>query len=304
MKLDYYYTLDNNLKKNIMKKIFTSLAVMALTANSFAQVITQSGTPNTVAATGSVACGNQTGGYTADNSYTRAFKLSDYGINYDYKITSVAFGVQTVNSSLPVSVNIYSLTGTYPSGAITLLSGVDVPLVTANAGTVVNTGTLLTQVIPAGSSFVVEVFHDGTGTTEQFYMGTNTGAQTGPSYLSSGTCGLATPIATGTGALAAFASAKWVMSVTGENNLGVTEIINSRDLQIYPNPVKDVLNFKLSNNLKVDTIEIYDLTGKQVNVKNSKFVSSVNVSNLPKGNYILKVRADDGKVHIQKIIKD
>lgn len=287
-----------------MKKIFTSLAVIALTANSFAQVITQSSNPTTVSTSGSVACGNATAGYTADNSYTRAFKLSDYGINYDYKITNVAFGAQTVNSSFPVSVNIYSLTGTYPSGATTLLSGVDVPLTTANAGTVVNTGTLLTQVVPAGSSFVVEVFHDGTGTTEQFYMGTNSGAQTGPSYLSSETCGLASPIATGTGALANFATARWVMSVTGENNLGVTEIINSRDLQIYPNPVKDVLNFKLSNGLKVEAIEIYDLTGKQVNVKNSKLVSSVNVSNLPKGNYILKVKADDGRVHIQKIIKD
>lgn len=287
-----------------MKKIFTSLAVMALTANSFAQVITQSSNPTTVSATGSVACGNATAGYTADNSYTRAFKLSDYGINYDYKITNVAFGAQTVNSSFPVSVNIYSLTGTYPSGATTLLSGVDIPLTTANAGTVVNTGTSLTQVVPAGSSFVVEVFHDGTGTTQQFYMGTNPGAQTGPSYLSSETCGLAAPIATGTGALATFGTARWVMTVTGENNLGVTEIINSRDLQIYPNPVKDVLNFKLSNNLKVDAIEIYDLTGKKVNVSNSKFVSSVNVSNLPKGNYILKVKADDGRVHIQKIIKD
>lgn len=287
-----------------MKKIFTSLAVMALTANSFAQVITQSSNPTTVSATGSVACGNAAGGYTADNSYTRAFKLSDYGINYDYKITNVAFGVQTANGSFPVSVNIYSLTGTYPSGATTLLSGVDVPVTSASAGTVVNTGTLLTQVVPVGSSFVVEVFHDGTENIEQFYMGTNSGAQTGPSYLSSETCGLAAPIATGTGALAGFATARWVMSVTGENNLGVTEIINSRDLQIYPNPVKDVLNFKLSNNLKVDAIEIYDLTGKKVNVSNSKLVSSVNVSNLPKGNYILKVKADDGRVHIQKIIKD
>lgn len=123
--------------------------------------------------------------------------------------------------------------------------------------------------------------------------------------MSSETCGILTPTATGTGGLAAFSTARWVMSVTGVNpTLGITEVINSRQLQVYPNPVKDVLNFKLSDGLKVESIEIYDLSGKQINVNNSKLVSSVNVSTLAKGNYILRVKADDGKVHIQKIIKD
>ena len=54
----------------------------------------------------------------------------------------------------------------------------------------------------------------------------------------------------------------------------------------------------------MESIEIYDLSGNQINVMNCKFVSSVNVSTLAKGNYILRVKADDGKVHIQKIIKD
>lgn len=299
-----------------MKKIFTSLAVIALTANSFAQVITQNATPDTVNATGSVACSssNQTTGvtyYSADNSYTRLFKLSDYGINYDYKITNVAFGVQRATMPLDVTVNLYTPNGAYPAGTLTQLSSATVNVTTANQGGMVDTGTTLTQVIPSGSSFVVEVFHDGTDSYandgipgEIFYMGTNAGAQTGLSYLKSETCSLASPIATGTGALASFATARWVMTVTGENNLGVTEIINSRDLQIYPNPVKDVLNFKLSDGLKIDAIEIYDLSGRQVNVPNSKLVTSVNVSSLAKGNYILKVKANDGKVHIQKIIKE
>jgi len=290
-----------------MKKIFTSLAVVALTTTSFGQVITQSSTPTTVSPTGSVACGSQANGYTADNSYMRVFKLSDYGINYSYKITNVAFGAQTVNSSFPVEVNVYNWTGgTFPTGTATLLGTANVNLTTASAGTIVNTGTSLTATAPAGSTFVVEVYHDGDVEPPQaFYMGTNPGAQTGPSYLSSETCNILTPTATGTGGLAAFATARWVMTVTGVNvTLGVTEVINSRQLQIFPNPVKDVLNFKLSDGLKVDGIEIYDLTGKQMNVKNSKLISSVNVSNLPKGNYVLRVKADDGKVHIQKIIKE
>ena len=289
-----------------MKKIFTFLAVSALTANFFGQVITQSGS-QIVSPTGSVACGSQANGYTADNSYMRVFKLSDYGITNDYKITNVSFGVQTANTSFPVEVNVYNWTGgTFPTGTATLLSTSNVNLTTASAGTVVSTGTNLTTTVTAGSTFVVEVYHDGDVTPVQaFYMGTNTATQTGPSYLSSETCGILTPTATGTGGLAAFSTARWIMSVTGVNaTLGTTDVINSRQLQIYPNPVKDVLNFKLSDGLKVESVEIYDLAGKQINLKNSKFVSSVNVSNLVKGNYILRVKADDGKVHIQKIIKE
>lgn len=289
-----------------MKKIFTFLAVSTIAANFFGQVITQSGS-QTVSPTGSVACGSQANGYTADNSYIRVFKLSDYGITSDYKITNVSFGVQTANSSFPVEVNVYNWTGgTFPTGTAALLGTANVNVGTANQGTVVNTGTNLTTTVTAGSTFVVEVYHDGNVTPPQsFYMGTNNAAQTGPSYIVSETCNILTPTATGTGGLAAFATAKWVMSVTGVNpTLGTTDVINSRQLQVYPNPVKDVLNFKLSEGLKVESVEIYDLTGKQINVKNSKFVSSVNVSNLAKGNYVLRVKANDGKVHIQKIIKD
>ena len=289
-----------------MKKIFTLLAVSTIAANFFGQVITQSGS-QTVSPTGSVACGSQANGYTADNSYIRVFKLSDYGITSDYKITNVSFGVQTANSSFPVEVNVYNWTGgTFPTGTAALLGTANVNVATANQGTVVNTGTNLTTTVTAGSTFVVEVYHDGDVTPPQsFYMGTNNAAQTGPSYIVSETCNILTPTATGTGGLAAFATAKWVMSITGVNpTLGTTDVINSRQLQVYPNPVKDVLNFKLSEGLKVESVEIFDLTGKQINVKNSKFVSSVNVSNLAKGNYVLRVKANDGKVHIQKIIKD
>ncbi len=289
-----------------MKKIFTSLAVIALTANSFAQVLTQSAT-QTVSPTGSVACGSQANGYTADNSYIRVFKLSDYGINYNYKITKVDFGVQTANSSFPVEVNVYNWTGgTFPTGTAALLGTANVNLTTASPGTIVNTGTALTANVPAGSTFVLEVYHDGDVEPPQaFYMGTNSGAQTGPSYLSSETCGILTPTATGTGGLAAFSTARWVMSVTGVNaTLGTTEVINSRQLQIYPNPVKDVLNFKLSDGLTAESVEIYDFAGQKINLKNSKFLSSLNVSSLRTGTYILRVKANDGKVHIQKIVKE
>ncbi|MDQ0594077.1 hypothetical protein QFZ37_002446 [Chryseobacterium ginsenosidimutans] len=315
-----------------MKKNLLSLLALAVAGLMNSQVITQNSTPNTVAATGAVSCASSstsTDYYTADNSYLRLFKLSDYGINYNYRITNIAFGVQlasktvsgsstNVGGAFPVEVWLYTTSGTTPGAGMTSVSGTN-PLTTvsvssANNGAMVNTGTSVNQVIPAGSNFVVEVWHDGNtdhdGTAanpfERFYMGTNAGAQTGLSYLSSETCGILTPIATGTGALASFASARWVMTITGQNStLGTTEVINSRDLQIYPNPVKDILRFKFGNNLKSESIEIYDLNGRALtSISNSKNVNEVNMSSFVKGNYVLRVKASDGKVYIEKIIKE
>lgn len=315
-----------------MKKVLFSIMAFATAGLMNAQVITQNATPNTVAASGSVSCASgatSTDYYTADNSYIRLFKLSDYGINYNYRITNIAFGVQLasrtvsgsstdIGGSFPVEVWLYTTTGTTPTATLTSVSGNN-PLTTvnvssANNAAMVNTGTSVNQVIPAGSNFVVEIWHDGQGEHEgtaedpfeRFYMGTNASAQTGPSYLASETCGLSTPIATGTGALASFASARWVMTITGQNSvLGTTEVINSPDLQIYPNPVKDILKFKFFNNLKSESIEIYDLSGRAItSINNSKNVNEVNMSSYAKGNYILRVKASDGKVYIQKIIKD
>ncbi|ASW73391.1 hypothetical protein IQ37_11575 [Chryseobacterium piperi] len=290
-----------------MKEIFTSLAVVILTSVAHSQVITQNAVSNTVSPTGSVACGSQANGYTADNSYYRVFKLSDYGINYSYNITNIAFGVQTANTTFPVEVNLYTLVGAFPTGTPTLLGTTNVNIAPANAGQMVSTGTALSQTVPAGGTFVVELYHDGSTANppQSFYLGTHPGAQTGLSYLSSETCGIDTPIATGTGALAGFASARWVMTITGQNTLGVTEVINSKDLQIFPNPVKDVLKFRFGNNLKSEAIDIYDMNGRAVtSISNNKNVNEVNVSSFTKGAYILKVKANDGKVYVQKILKD
>ncbi|KIA90616.1 T9SS type A sorting domain-containing protein [Kaistella jeonii] len=281
-----------------MKKTFTLLAMAVFAANVSAQVITQNTDAVTVTALNSVACG--AGGLTADNFYSRAFTLADYAITYDYKITNIQFGVETASEPLNATVNLYSLVGTYPGGTKTLLKSVDVPVTPADALKLVSTGTNLTQVVPAGSKIVLEVAHDG-GSVVGFYLGTNASAETKPSYVKSVTCSIPNPVTTTS---IGFPNAHWVMTITGVNNLGVTEIINSKNLQVYPNPVKDVLNFKLANNLKVESIELFDMTGKKVITVNSKATQGVNVAGFAKGTYILKVKGSDGNVYIQKVLKN
>ena len=61
----------------------------------------------------------------------------------------------------------------------------------------------------------------------------------------------------------------------------------------------------MANSLKAESIELYDMMGRKVNsTPASKMSTGLNVANYPKGTYILKVKANDGKVYIQKILKD
>lgn len=286
-----------------MKKTFTGLALAALFTGLYAQIVTQNVTPNTVAAKGSVACIGNGKTYTADNNYSRVFDLADFGINYQFKITKIAFGVESVNKPLQVGVQVYQSIGTYPFGTTALLSNYEVDVVPADGGNMVSTSEGLSTVIPANGKFVVEVSHNGKAKLESFFMGTHVGGQTGPSFLSTETCKFATPTATGTGQLAAYQDAQWVMTITGENNLGVTEIINSKNLQVYPNPVKDVLNIKMGSGIKMESAELIDYTGRQIKTR-SVTPGTIDVSYLPEGNYILKVQGSDGNTYIQKVLKN
>ena len=73
--------------------------------------ITQSVDPNTVAA-GSVAC--TAGGISSDNHFLRRFFLNaDHGIVLQYNVTSVDFGIESVNvyvgTTASIDVSVYSI---------------------------------------------------------------------------------------------------------------------------------------------------------------------------------------------------
>lgn len=87
---------------------------------------------------------------------------------------------------------------------------------------------------------------------------------------------------------------------TVQNNLGLDEKHFSEDVVAYPNPIRDILNFK--TNEIVLKVEIYDTSGRILHSKSVQ-QNSINVSELKAGNYILKLYTDKGIVH-SKIIKE
>jgi len=92
------------------------------------------------------------------------------------------------------------------------------------------------------------------------------------------------------------------VSVTG---MGLTET-EKVDIAIYPNPVSDFITIENKSNLMIRSIEIFDITGKQiVNVGQSELNKNnqLNVSRLAEGVYVIKINTPE-RTFINRIIKN
>ena len=97
----------------------------------------------------------------------------------------------------------------------------------------------------------------------------------------------------------------YVDSIVFDNNvpsaLGTADFgYANNTISLYPNPAQGVLNISSSNS--IIKIEVYDLLGKKV-VSNDN-ASNVNVADLGKGAYIVKVMQENGSVVAKRFIKE
>ncbi|SIQ70090.1 Por secretion system C-terminal sorting domain-containing protein [Chryseobacterium sp. RU37D] len=88
------------------------------------------------------------------------------------------------------------------------------------------------------------------------------------------------------------------ISVT-QNVLSTSEVIEKRDVSIYPNPATDYLI--VQSKRKISGAEIFDISGRKV--MSSDKADKINVSALIKGSYILNVKNTDGTSTSHKFIK-
>lgn len=87
---------------------------------------------------------------------------------------------------------------------------------------------------------------------------------------------------------------------SGENcNLNISSFTKHK-IMFYPNPVSDILYFKLSDEIIIDKVVLFDTLGKAV-MKQDNVIDNITVSHLQKGNYILKIFSDKG-VQTERII--
>lgn len=72
------------------------------------------------------------------------------------------------------------------------------------------------------------------------------------------------------------------------------------DISIYPNPATDILNIQTPANIIVESVSMFDILGKNVNVTFTN--GTINTSALSKGVYILQVNTNQGTL-TQKVVK-
>lgn len=89
---------------------------------------------------------------------------------------------------------------------------------------------------------------------------------------------------------------------TGEPPASILNNSNATNINVYPNPTKDVLNFSFDfAKASAVTANVYDVTGRMVaseqfgmqNTGTQNF--TLNVANLPNGNYTLEIATDNNK---------
>jgi hypothetical protein len=80
---------------------------------------------------------------------------------------------------------------------------------------------------------------------------------------------------------------------------GITKNSQETEISIFPNPSKDFLSIK--SNLKINKIEIYDMTGIHYVLPSKN--NLINIESLEKGIYFLKVNSDSEE-QIKKFIKE
>ena len=95
----------------------------------------------------------------------------------------------------------------------------------------------------------------------------------------------------------------YALIITGveESSLGTAEISAEKLVTVYPTKTKDIVNILIPKGAK--TIDIFDLSGKSVLKTEAKSFQTIDVSQLPKGTYIINVKTEQN-VSSHKFIKE
>jgi len=89
------------------------------------------------------------------------------------------------------------------------------------------------------------------------------------------------------------------MILTNETALS-TEDIFASNFKVYPNPAKDYISIQ-SNNIKINSVEVYNVIGKRLLISTELNDSKLNISNLNAGVYLLKISANE-RTLVKKVI--
>ena len=142
-----------------------------------------------------------------------------------------------------------------------------------------------------GGNLLVEIRHSGTGISSRSVQAAST------SSVGYGSLYSALWQSTGDVLQGNFTQ----LEITADDNLGVSSVKIGAGLNIYPNPVKDILSVKSEK--EFTSYSVYDMSGQMVASEKISGKSNMNVSRLPVGQYVLKLTDKNGNVESTPFIK-
>lgn len=246
-----------------------------------------------------------------ESSYYRSYTMTAATKIVSVKVGNIVNLAQGVDG-FPITVKLYKSDGAFPGSFATGLT----QLATVNKSLSLSAVDSENYLIPAtenialdeavpvvaGDIIVVEVTH-GAVNGGLFFMGAVESTATGTSgYIKAANCSIATPTDISTinvGTPPTAANGKIVLDLV-ENASASSEDFFKENFMMYPNPTTDVLNITSKNGLNANEIRISDLTGKVVKVQ--KDASTINVSDLATGTYLIDITTNEGKA-TSKFIK-
>jgi hypothetical protein len=152
-----------------------------------------------ITADNSLACTQTTTGFTSENSYYRAFRLADHGVTTAFTANRIDVAVENAvagaGTSQTIQVKLYTVAGTFPAGVLTQIAGQVVTVPNTTTGTTIPVTLSPPGIAAAGSTVVAEVYvPDGRTVGNTFFIGSNTAAETGPSYIRAPDCSASNPV--------------------------------------------------------------------------------------------------------------
>ena len=93
----------------------------------------------------------------------------------------------------------------------------------------------------------------------------------------------------------------------GSNRIGVSTVIN--DLDVYPNPSRDVFNISFNTDQKQDiTLRIRNIVGEEIYTEDLKqhdgtYTKAISLENYPKAIYFLEIETTQGIINKKLILQ-
>lgn len=83
-------------------------------------------------------------------------------------------------------------------------------------------------------------------------------------------------------------------------NIAKVNLTSNSQFNFYPNPATD--NITINPDFKIKSFAIFDINGAMVMPSNELTANKINLTNLPKGIYLLQVSDFDNRIYTQKLI--